>query len=667
MFLSELRIENFRMFGEDEHALTIAFRHGLTALVGENDAGKTTVIDAIRLVLGTRDHEALRIDDADFHLPPTGEPRRSEIRLRCKFEDLTRQDVAAFVEYLTYDSEYGTPALYVNWKASLVHTKVGQRQFRSVEIRSGKDGDGPQIEAEARLFLCVTYLRPLRDAERAMSAGRGSRLSQILLHTKAVSDGDSYNPESETLPENLSLIGIGDYTSDLLARHEGIQQSQKRLNDEYLESLSFPDDLLTGVISVSGTKSEDTVRLRQLLEKLELELKNASAPGEPFGRGLGSNNLLFMACELLLLGSEQDNLPILLIEEPEAHLHPQRQLRLMRFLQKKTSEEGSAGQRIQVIVTTHSPNLASAIDLENLVLMQGRRAYSLAKGCTLLDGSDYGFLERFLDVTKANLFFARGLLIVEGDAENILLPMLARLLGVDLTAYGISIVNVGGVGLRRFARIFQRQDVGTDGSIDVPVACVTDFDVMPDRAPSILGKVRKGEVPPTTSERRWRMKGDFPEEDLKKRRAEIYGKASGQGVETFVSDQWTFEYDLAYHGLAREVWVAAHLAKVDEPLHAGKKPRDDVIAAAVASFEVLHSEVSDHEELAIHVYALFVKDSSVSKAIAAQYLAELLQQEESQTPVQWREKLPPYIVGAIDHVTRKARQPAAEPQVLASI
>ncbi|MCQ9136879.1 hypothetical protein KMS84_39905, partial [Streptomyces sp. IBSBF 2807] len=76
--------------------------------------------------------------------------------------------------------------------------------------------------------------------------------------------------------------------------------------------------------------------------------------------------------------------------------------------------------------------------------MNGRKAYSLGKQHTKLDEGDYRFLARFLDVTKANLFFARGVLIVEGDAEAILLPALARLLEKDLTRHGVSVVNVGG-------------------------------------------------------------------------------------------------------------------------------------------------------------------------------------------------------------------------------
>jgi putative ATP-dependent endonuclease of OLD family len=412
MFISELRIENFRMFGEGGGGFVLPLRPGLTAIVGENDNGKTAVIDALRLVLGTRDQEFFRIDEFDFHQPNGSEPRRKEIRIRCKFEDLTTSEMGAFAEYLTYEpsGEAILPVIYLNWKASSVTRTAKHRRFISVELKSGKAADGPVIDTDTRNLLCAAYLRPLRDAERAMSAGRGSRLSQILQYTSEITKaGVSFDPANHTAdPKALSIVGIGDFANALLADHVGVQNARVRLNADYLQRLSFSGKNLEGHISVSGAGGDDSLRLRLLLEKLDLELHDNTASGTQPNRGLGSNNLLFMACELLLLGSEEDGFPVLLIEEPEAHLHPQRQLRLMQFLQK-AAEQREDGKRIQIIVTTHSPNLASVIDLANLVLLHSGQAYPLGHGHTELDRVDYGFLQRFLDVTKANLFFARGL------------------------------------------------------------------------------------------------------------------------------------------------------------------------------------------------------------------------------------------------------------------
>ncbi len=659
MFIAELRIEGFRMFGKGSQALVIPLRPGLTALIGENDAGKTTVIDALRLALGTRDQEFVRVEETDFHQPSDGSARCTEIRIRCKFEDLTRQDIAAFAEYLTYEDQGAVivPVLYVNWKATASVRAVSQRSFTSIETRSGQAGDGPQLDTGARVLLSTTYLRPLRDAERALSAGRGSRLSQILLHAKEVTDhGQDYSPQAGSLTDAdaLSVLGIGDYANALLGKHQGIHNAQNRLNTNYLKNLSFSGDQLLGAISVSGSKGEPNIRLRQLLEKLELELRDEGMSEPPPGRGLGSNNLLFMACELLLLGSEEDAVPLLLIEEPEAHLHPQRQLRLMQFLQQKTIEPRADGQKVQIIVSTHSPNLASAIDLDNLLLLHRGKAFPMASGRTQLDQSDYGFLKRFLDVTKANMFFARGLLIVEGPAENILLPTIARLIGRDLTESGISIINVGGKGLRRFARIYQRRHPDKEGTIDVPIACVADADVMPDCAPEIIGKVKPGEPWPAKKDRRWRAKADFTSVDLEKHREDIRTKASGQHVETFVADEWTLEYDLAYCGLAREVWVAAHMAKADEAINVGRTTIAAVARAALRSFANLAQGKLSREKLSSHVYELFAGNSLVSKPTSAQYLACLLEARQRKghlSPTTLRALLPLYIVSAIDYVT----------------
>lgn len=671
MFLRKLKISNFRCFGEGLNGFEISLRSGLTALVGENDTGKTAVLDALRFALGTTDQDWSRVEDSDFH----GENPSLQITIQCQFS-LDPDEVGAFIEYLTYSKDANeSPSLYVNWTAKNTGELRHGRAVRRVEVHSGREGDGPALATEVRELLQVTYLKPLRDADQALAAGRGSRLSQVLASTKQITDsGVDLDPDKAINPSALSVLGIGDFANLLLERQAGVGEARESVN-ENLKKFSLEGEQGKSSIRVGRTTANRPARLRQILEKLDLSLEGQGRSG------LGTSNTLFMACELLLLAQEREVNKLLLIEEPEAHLHPQKQLRVMNTLQDLAKDK-----RIQIIVTTHSPNLASAIELDNIVVLWKSRPFSLARELTMLSKSDYSFLERFLDVTKANLFFARGVMIVEGDAENILIPTLAKILGLDFTKHGVSTVNVGGVGLSRYARIFQQKNSETNEKppFDIPVACVTDMDVMPNCAPEIVGKAKKGEPWKALDNRRWRAKQDFGtnkseiDDGLLKERQSKEAKVSGQSVRAFVSDEWTLEYDLALGpkdanggfgpSLAEDVFIAACLADKDDAIQAGVKAIAEVETAAKSEFTDLKlkaialNNCAPQEVLASTIYAKFAKDG-VSKPTAAQYLAQrLLTKWEGKeiTAEALQKALPNYLTAAIEYVTRGIKAPSAK-------
>jgi len=194
--------------------------------------------------------------------------------------------------------------------------------------------------------------------------------------------------------------------------------------------------------------------LKEILEKISISIK------DEMNLGLGTLNRLFMATELIHLNrTSYHGLSLALIEELEAHLHPQVQMQVIEKLQTEINK--------QLILTTHSPNLASKVKLKNLIICNNKNAYSMGSEHTKLKDTDYKFLERFIDTTKANLFFAKGVILVEGWAEELLIPTLAKKLGYDLTQIQVSVVNIANTAFLRYVKIFQREVQSENININV--------------------------------------------------------------------------------------------------------------------------------------------------------------------------------------------------------
>lgn len=615
MFISEIHASGFRCFSATR-SLRLALRPGLNIIVGPNDAGKTAVIDAPRYVLWTRGDEFIRLDVSDFHVDADG-VRATELMIRCTFEGLSPVEEARFLEWCT--NEAGVLRLHVCLKGALRENPGGGHSV-TTQYRAGQDGDGLAVEGDLREYLKSTYLRPLRDAERELRSGRRSRLSRILgaLPVMATQSRAADAGQPPSLMDTLSQADAE------VERNLGVQSVQESVNQVFLSRLGFTGDELAATLGLGVKGSFD-----QILERFELYLNPAPGKSARTVRGLGYNNLLFMAAELLLLQSHPEQVPFLLIEEPEAHLHPQHQSLFMKLLAERAREPGVDEQRkqVQILLTTHSPHLAAGADVDVLVMMIGHAAHPLAKGRTRLDDDDYEFLRRFLDATKANLFFARGLVVVEGDAENLLLPAMARAMGRGFEDHGVSIVNVGHTGLFRYSRILQRVE---GDALGIPVALLHDRDVPPDEARPILNEERKTE-------------SDYQTDQLDARVARMR-REDGQGVQAFISEQWTLEFDLALRSdMADLLHRAISLARFP------RTDRAQVIANADAELVEWRREDRNPIGIAVRVFEPIEK-RQVSKAETAEQLAGLIDALEV-LPEAFRAMCPSYLVAAIDYVT----------------
>ncbi|WP_175559339.1 ATP-dependent nuclease [Sediminibacillus albus] len=347
---------------------------------------------------------------------------------------------------------------------------------------------------------------------------------------------------------------------------------------------------------------------------------------------------MFIAVELLLLKREgYSGLKLALIEEIEAHIHTQAQVRLINFLQEETAQSD-----IQLILTTHSPVLASKISLESLVVCKNDNAFPMGPSYTELELGDYLFLERFLDSTKANLFFAEGVILVEGDAENLLIPTIAEIIDKPLSKYGVSLVNVGNTAFLRYSRVFKRkkQDLGV---LDIPVSCITDNDIKPDVYKSV-------KIDAETRSNLEEVKS------IAQRRKERKERIQGQSVKLFISPEWTLEYDIALGYFQKELFKAVLYAeKIQNSDQYGltDKKIEEVDRVIDKKYEEWDEKAVSNEERAFFIYHGLMITKQISKAITAQCFAKILKEEEKEdvkSRIFSDEKLN-YLVNAISYVT----------------
>lgn len=458
MYLSTLKLWNFRKFGSlvdmdlDNPNLTLSFTPGLNVLVGENDSGKTAIMEAIKMVLKTHAYERIQWDNDDFF------EGTDDIRIELLIDGFTNSEAAHFTEWLGWtETEPKRPILRLIYKVRRLNGRIIPQ-----DLKAGMDEAGTTMDSQAREYLKVTFLKPLRDAENELTAKKYSRLSQIL---------EGHDLFKEGADGKDSFEGFVSEANDKIKEwfdNEDAEEGQKS-NKEQIKDVI---DGFLGSFVNPGAESSFTIagsRIKEILEKLSLQLDGMTRPG------LGTMNRLYMAAELLhLQKTGWSGMKLCLVEEEEAHLHPQAQMKVLETIQKQTGT--------QFIITTHSPNLASKVklsedDKNQVVICKDGKTFPMGPKYTLLDNNDYEFLDHFLDVTKSNLFFAKGIILVEGWAEEILIPAIAKIMGKDLTVNEVSVVNVGSTAYMRYAKVFMRRNME---AMRCKVAIVTDLDVRPN-------------------------------------------------------------------------------------------------------------------------------------------------------------------------------------------
>lgn len=688
MFLSRLNLYDFRKFNSvgSKPGISVLFNENLNIIIGENDSGKTAIIDALKLLLGTSsdDYEKIRVED--FSRNDDGLFVEKFV-IEGIFSKLNEKEAGIFLEWLSFNDskEY---ELRVVMEVERKTSENGNEYFDK-RLMAGEKNCELRFNGNARAILKATYLKPLRDANIELKSGVKSRLANIL--------------KAHILFKEEGATQLTNIMEEANEKIEGFFET------EYSPGKSITNDIENILKNFYDETDKNKAKSTFTISRGDLTsiLRKLSLDNEELNLGLGNQNLLFMATEFLLLNEIVDDRNIIgphliLIEEIEAHLHTQAQIRLVKYLED-TFIKGEISR--QLILTTHSSDLVASINPESILMIHKNTCYPMSREYTSLDSEDYKFLERFLDATKSNLFFAKGIIFVEGESEMLLLPTLAEIIGLPLHKYGVSVVNVHGTSFERYLKLFSRSEVWNElfdnRYIEMPISIITDLDVKPyvyyetnpkdifsiktferlDQMCNILeivlddflmedleiefstlnqlAKNYNFKVPVDKKEEletilKLQITEEFIRQTIDSKRTSISEKYSiyNSNHQIFITPEWTLEYSIAKSKLFIELFTSIHNLRYQKPFE-GKylKIFNDYK-------EHLESLESIDDFTALEIFSP-VLNKLVSKAELAQDFSLLILKKFTHEKEDMKTKLLEdhyffYLVSAILHATKKS-------------
>jgi len=503
MYIKEVKISNFRNFKE----ASIPFHEGINVIIGHNNTGKSNLLRAIGLVLGYSDGHRLSTSDlfyeTDVMILQHQSPR-IQITLvlhRSEGEALDSAEMGLFSNMMTdptlseeaelkYEFKL-SDAQESDYKSDVANATTAKEIWKIIDhdfirlYRSSRSGGNQEAGIsvnDALGQIDFQFLDAIRDVSHDLYAGYNPLLRDVLNFFIDYSVKNNPHQTEDEIKGQLKAL------RDDFAKQSGplMKILQDRLQNGKNVFLKYARD--TGATFNGAVPDFDgEVTESEMFAVLRMIIKYAVGIEVPATyNGLGYNNLIYMS--LLLAKMQADSsitymkrnakvLSFLAVEECEAHLHPAMQYKFLQFLQ----DNNANGHVRQIFMTSHSTQIASAVKLDDLICLSSPILGQINIGYPRViykeDNDDdvvsKQYVQRFLDATKADMFFADKLIFVEGIAEELLLPVFAKYLNKNLTDEHVLVVNIGGRYFGHFLRLF---DTNNQYTINKKIVCLTDID-----------------------------------------------------------------------------------------------------------------------------------------------------------------------------------------------
>lgn len=471
MYISRIVIRNFRNFAH----MDIHLNDGVTTVIGENNTGKTNLLHALRLVADSNLSSYYRqLIEHDIHRNiDISAPQ--QVIVSVEFTDYAdRENECALVG--CWEVDEGIARLSYRFRPKRAVIEAIESQDRAGddltledyhwELTGGGDKDpatvlwnedlGSSVRFGDMQQLQVVFLPALRDVQRDLRQSNISPLGRLFAASNIPQE------------EKDELVEIIRSANTDVANRPTIREAGEAIQSAFSETAgeAFSMSVKLGMADPS---------FASISRALTVLLSNeALTDFEPRRNGLGLNNILYISMLLEYFKRRVENPntagQLLLIEEPEAHLHPQLQRVLYEDLNRKP---------FQTIITTHSSHISSQAHLKSIISLTFEENQSTLSTVPVLEANfdvkEIADLERYLDATRSALLFARKVILVEGPAELFLIPPLVKQVmdGIDLDRLGITIVPIFGIHFDAYIKLF------SENSLPKKCAIIADGDLKP--------------------------------------------------------------------------------------------------------------------------------------------------------------------------------------------